>query len=273
MTPTRTVVVALVVAAALALTGCGAKDESGTSKGGAGTKVVEVPADAETQPMQHSGDSADDPAIWVNHDDPAKSLVIGNDKQGALETYNLDGTLVQRISRDSKFWGNVDVRQDVQLADGADRRGRGGQRRACGCTPSTRPPASSRRSRPAALRSTPAEGRASASTTARTVDCRSSWSNISGNIRQYALEDDGAGSPQREAGPRLQGRFRGRGLRGRRREQGALHRRGERRHLEVRRRPRRRREADDDGRLEPKGHQIPDIEGITLVDDGAARDC
>ena len=119
MTPARQAVVGLVAAAAVLLTGCGTSaDESGTSGGATNVTVVEVPADAETQPTQHPGDSADDPAIWVNKQDPARSLVIGNDKQGALETYDLDGTLVQRIEAPTKFWGNVDVRQDVPLATG-----------------------------------------------------------------------------------------------------------------------------------------------------------
>src|SRR3954466_7495845 len=111
---------ALIVVAALALSGCGTQNEPGSSNGGrvTSTKVVEVPADAETQPMQHSGDSADDPATWVNPQSPAKSLVIGNDKQGALETYDLDGSLVQRIVAPTKFWGNVDVRQGVELGAG-----------------------------------------------------------------------------------------------------------------------------------------------------------
>ncbi|MGH2667571.1 MAG: phytase, partial [bacterium] len=41
---------------------------------------ISVSADAETVPVTSSGDSADDPAIWVNPADPSKSLVIGNDK-------------------------------------------------------------------------------------------------------------------------------------------------------------------------------------------------
>jgi myo-inositol-hexaphosphate 3-phosphohydrolase len=74
-----------------------------------------VAADAETAPVAHSGDAADDPAIWVSPTDPASSLVIGNDKLGALETYNLDGSLRQRISTSTAFWGNVDVRQQVTI--------------------------------------------------------------------------------------------------------------------------------------------------------------
>lgn len=74
-----------------------------------------VPADAETTPVQHAGDAADDPALWVHPADPALSLLIGNDKKGALEVYDLEGSVRQRITSSKPFWGNVDVRQGVVL--------------------------------------------------------------------------------------------------------------------------------------------------------------
>ncbi len=77
---------------------------------------VVVAADDETVPVQHSGDAADDPTIWVNHANPEESLVIGNDKRGALEVYELDGSLRQRITTGTVFWGNSDIRQGVSLA-------------------------------------------------------------------------------------------------------------------------------------------------------------
>jgi myo-inositol-hexaphosphate 3-phosphohydrolase len=85
---------------------------------GAGAVVEDpalVPADRETVPVGHAGDAADDPAIWVHPTQPAQSLILGNDKQGALETYNLDGTREQRITTGTPFWGNVDVRQGVTI--------------------------------------------------------------------------------------------------------------------------------------------------------------
>jgi myo-inositol-hexaphosphate 3-phosphohydrolase len=54
--------------------------------------VLPVAAGGETAPVGHSGDAADDPAIWVHPSDPSRSVVIGNDKQGALEVYDLVGT-------------------------------------------------------------------------------------------------------------------------------------------------------------------------------------
>jgi len=74
---------------------------------------VSVTSDGETVPVAHGGDTADDPAIWVNRAEPARSLVISNDKSGALETYDLAGRRVQRIADDVPFWGNVDVRGNI----------------------------------------------------------------------------------------------------------------------------------------------------------------
>jgi 3-phytase len=73
--------------------------------------VFDVRSLVETTPVAHGGDAADDPAIWVNASAPAQSLIIGNDKHGALETYDLDGDRVQRITGGGGF-GNVDVRGD-----------------------------------------------------------------------------------------------------------------------------------------------------------------
>ena len=53
----------------------------------------------------------DDPAVWVHPTDPSRSLVLGNNKRAALETYDLAGNRVQRISDSVTFWGNVDVRR------------------------------------------------------------------------------------------------------------------------------------------------------------------
>lgn len=60
--------------------------------GGGGTPPLTDTATAtvETVPVSHVGDAAHDPAIWPHPTDPAKSLVIGNDKEGALDVYDLD---------------------------------------------------------------------------------------------------------------------------------------------------------------------------------------
>ncbi len=79
--------------------------------------VGDAVATVETPPVSHSGDAADDPAIWRDPSDPSRSVVIGNDKGGALEVYDLAGGLIQRIT--GGFFGNVDVRSGIVTATGA----------------------------------------------------------------------------------------------------------------------------------------------------------
>ena len=77
--------------------------------------VVSVQATAETAPVRHEGDAADDPAVWVHPTDPSKSLVLGDDKGGGLCVYGLDGAELQ-ILDDRKRINNVDVRYGFPLA-------------------------------------------------------------------------------------------------------------------------------------------------------------
>jgi myo-inositol-hexaphosphate 3-phosphohydrolase len=79
----------------------------------AGYVWTAVSSTVETDPVASAGDAADDPAIWVNRTNPRMSLVIGNNKTGAIETYGLDGHRVQRITPPSKSVGNVDVRGNL----------------------------------------------------------------------------------------------------------------------------------------------------------------
>jgi len=82
------------------------------SPAGAAPAPVLVTADGETVPVATSGDSADDPAIWVNPTNPSQSIVIGNDKGDGLEVYDLSGNRIQRIAI---AHGNVDTRTGFQL--------------------------------------------------------------------------------------------------------------------------------------------------------------
>jgi 3-phytase len=59
---------------------------------------------------------SDDPAIWIDPEDPAQSLVLGTDKGGAIVAFNLDG----RIVPDKTFTGmgranNIDVEYGLML--------------------------------------------------------------------------------------------------------------------------------------------------------------
>ena len=78
--------------------------------------IAPVPSLLETVPVATTGDSMDDPAVWVHPTDSSQSLVLGNNKRGALETYDLAGNRVQQLSDTVTFWGNVDVRQGVPVA-------------------------------------------------------------------------------------------------------------------------------------------------------------
>ena len=52
---------------------------------------------AETAPVPHSGDAADDPAIWVNPANPSASRIFDTDKQGGLAVYDLAGKELQYL--------------------------------------------------------------------------------------------------------------------------------------------------------------------------------
>lgn len=70
--------------------------------------IVRPEAKLATDPMPHRGDAADDPAIWLHPTEPARSLILGTDKQGALHVYGMDGKERQRVS-DGCRPNNVDV--------------------------------------------------------------------------------------------------------------------------------------------------------------------
>ena len=101
----------LVVAALAA----GAFGPSGRAEGLDDSTVTVTPA-AETTPVQSDGDAAGDVAIWVNAAEPAASLVIGTDRRGAVELYDLAGKRVQRTVRPAGTTTSVDVRNGFPLA-------------------------------------------------------------------------------------------------------------------------------------------------------------
>ncbi len=80
-----------------------------------GDPVVRVTATVETDPVRHAGDAADDPAIWIHPADPSLSIVLGDDKEGGVCLYGLDGRLLQEIDG-GKNLNNVDLRYGFPLA-------------------------------------------------------------------------------------------------------------------------------------------------------------
>ncbi|QUE74511.1 phytase [Stutzerimonas stutzeri] len=80
----------------------------------AATPVIPMlPAMVQTDPVPHLGDAADDPAIWVNPADPARSRVLGTDKKGGLAVYDLTGKQLQYLPVGRL--NNVDVRSGFAL--------------------------------------------------------------------------------------------------------------------------------------------------------------
>lgn len=80
--------------------------------------VVPVQPAVETDAMPGAGDTADDPAIWVNTTDPAASRILGTNKDTGLYVYDLQGNTLQTLLIGKL--NNVDLRQmngaDVDIA-------------------------------------------------------------------------------------------------------------------------------------------------------------
>jgi 3-phytase len=85
-------------------------DESATTVAGSIVKPVFV-----TDSVRHD---SDDPAVWINPQDPAQSLIIGTDKEldGGLYVYNLAGkVLIDKVVHGLKRPDNVDVEYGLTL--------------------------------------------------------------------------------------------------------------------------------------------------------------
>ncbi len=90
------------------LSGCGSAAPTAVHD-----SVTSVAATVETEPVPHEGDAADDPAIWVNPADPARSTIIGTDKLGGLAVYDLAGKQIQYLPDGNM--NNVDLRAGFAL--------------------------------------------------------------------------------------------------------------------------------------------------------------
>lgn len=75
--------------------------------------LPEVAALRQTDPVGRQGDAADDPAIWIHPEQPARSRVLGTNKKQGLLAYDLDGKLLQELAVGRL--NNVDVRPNFKL--------------------------------------------------------------------------------------------------------------------------------------------------------------
>jgi 3-phytase len=84
-------------------------------KPGTHADTTEVKPVIITEPVKYD---TDDPAIWVNPADPAKSLVIGTDKNtdGALYVFDMNGKIIKdKVVTGLKRPNNVDLAYGLQL--------------------------------------------------------------------------------------------------------------------------------------------------------------
>jgi 3-phytase len=73
-----------------------------------------VAASLETAPMTGQGDAADDPAVWVHPTDPARSVILGTNKDVGVYVYGLDGSEKQQLR--VGLSNNVDLRGNLAVA-------------------------------------------------------------------------------------------------------------------------------------------------------------
>jgi len=81
------------------------------------TKLPAIAPDVITESTLHD---TDDPAIWVNKNDPGSSIVFGTDKDsdGAIYAFDLQGKIIEeKTIRGLKRPNNVDIRYDFKLTD------------------------------------------------------------------------------------------------------------------------------------------------------------
>jgi len=69
----------------------------------------------QTEPVVSQGDAADDPAIWVNPQNPALSRVLGTNKKNGLEVDDLQGKRLQHL--EVGRLNNVDLRPGFTLGE------------------------------------------------------------------------------------------------------------------------------------------------------------
>lgn len=77
-----------------------------------------IAADRETEAVEHPGDAADDPAIWIDAGRPDNSRILGTNKKSGLEVYELSGRRLQQF--DIGPLNNVDLRGDLAAATKRD---------------------------------------------------------------------------------------------------------------------------------------------------------
>jgi myo-inositol-hexaphosphate 3-phosphohydrolase/signal transduction histidine kinase len=105
--------VAVVAVAAFVLMAGGTSDIDPADPPRPAPATVALRAVGETEPVPHPGDAADDAAIWRHPTDPARSTIIGTDKDGGIAVYDLLGRELQYLAHGRL--NNVDLRPGFPL--------------------------------------------------------------------------------------------------------------------------------------------------------------
>ncbi|MCK5170385.1 MAG: phytase [Bacteroidales bacterium] len=74
------------------------------------TNVITADLETDEVASEPGVDAADDPAIWVNNENPEKSLILGTNKKGGVHVYDLSGKELQYIQ--PGCINNIDLRDD-----------------------------------------------------------------------------------------------------------------------------------------------------------------
>ncbi len=100
------------------LVGCSGSEaplEATTEKAPAATTGPKMALEPVVVTEQTAVDT-DDPAIWINPDDPAASLILGTDKGGSIFVFDLDGRIIpEKTVGGMGRMNNIDVAYGFQL--------------------------------------------------------------------------------------------------------------------------------------------------------------
>jgi len=84
-------------------------------------KLTEIIADVVTETTLHD---TDDPAIWINKQDPSKSIIFGTDKDevnGGIYAFNIDGKIIKnKCLNKISYPNNVDIEYGFALTDSTE---------------------------------------------------------------------------------------------------------------------------------------------------------
>lgn len=114
----RSILSAIIGLPLLVLAACGNEPAKETNVANSNIDTTDIAAQVITDTVF---EDSDDPAIWINHANPAQSLIIGTDKHdinGGLYVFGLDGKIDRsRTVTGLKRMNNVDIAYGLKIAD------------------------------------------------------------------------------------------------------------------------------------------------------------